>query len=262
MKIVVIGGTGRIGKRLVARLAELGHEAAPASPSLGVDTITGEGLAAALDGASVVVDVSNSPSLEYVTALEFFEASTRNLSTAEASAGVRHHVALSIIGTGELAQSFDPATMRAGYFQAKATQEERIAASPIPYTIVRATQFHEFVMGIADESTEGTTVRLPPVGFQPIAADDVAMLLADIALAEPANGIVEIGGPETARFDLLVRRALEAHGDPREVVADPGARYFGAVLGERTLVPGPGAMLGTTRFDDWLAASLAPAAAG
>jgi uncharacterized protein YbjT (DUF2867 family) len=262
MKIVVIGGTGRIGSRVVALLTEEGHEAVPGSPSRGIDAITGEGLADAMAGATVVVDVSNSPSLEYASALEFFETSGRNLAAAEAAAGVGHHVALSIIGTSELARSYDPTTNAAGYFEAKRIQEARIAASPIPHTIVRATQFHEFVTTIADEATQGTTVRLPPVGFQPIAADDVATLIARIALDVPADGIVEIGGPERHRFDELVRHALEAIGDPREVVADPDARYFGATLGDETLVPGPGATLGAIRFEDWLRASRTPAVAG
>lgn len=245
MKIVVIGGTGRIGSKLVARVAEQGHEAVPAAPSLGIDTITGEGLAGALDGASVVVDVSNSPSLAPEVARPFFETSARNLRSAEEATGVGHHVVLSIVGVERLLEN--------GYFQAKVAQEDLIKASPIPYTIVHATQFLEFLKGIADDATEGDTVRLSTAPFQPMAADDVAAALARIALEPPANGVVEIGGPEAFPMDELVRRYLAATGDPRTVVGDPGARYYGAVLDARSLVPGDGARLGTIRYEDWLA---------
>ena len=244
MKIVVIGGTGLIGSKVVTKLGAEGHEVTPAAPSLGVNTITGEGLDAALDGASVVVDVSNSPSFEYAAALEFFETSTRNLQTAEETAGVGHHVALSVVGTELLTGS--------GYFRAKIAQEELIKASPIPYSIVHATQFFEFVKGIADAGTDGNVVRLAPVLFQPIAADDVAAAVARVSVGAPVNGIVDVAGPELSRLDEFVRRFLEARKDPREVVTDPQAQYFGAALSERTLVPAVGALLGETRFDDWL----------
>jgi len=250
VKIVVIGGTGLIGSKLVTNLSEYGHEAVAASPRLGVNTITGEGLAAALDGASVVVDVSNSPSFEYAAALEFFETSTRNLTAAEESGGVKHHVALSVVGTQQLSES--------GYFRAKIAQEALITASPIPYTIVHATQFFEFIESIADEATKGNTIRLAPVLFQPIAADDVAKAVGRIAVGAPANGIVEIAGPEQSHLDTFIRHVLRARDDPREVLSDPKARYFGAALSERTLVPGPGAILGETRFDDWLNSSTTP----
>jgi uncharacterized protein YbjT (DUF2867 family) len=249
MKIVVIGGTGRIGSRLVAQLQEQGHEAVPASPRLGINTITGEGLDAALEGASVVVDVSNSPSLEPEPANEFFQASGRNLAAAEEAAGVGHHVALSIIGVEQLPEN--------GYFRAKVAQEELIRASPIPFTIVHAGQFFEFLTGIADDATEGNEVRVSSALFQPMAADDVATALATIAVSPPTNGIVEIAGPEPFHMDELLRTVLAAEGDPRVVVTDPGARYFGGVLGERTLVPGEGAMLGETTFDDWQRATAA-----
>ena len=252
MKIVVIGGTGLVGSGVVAKLAALGHEATPASPRLGVNTITGEGLPAALDGASVVVDVSNSPNFEYLTALEFFERSTHNLLAAEQAAQVGHHVALSVVATRELWRNDDPTTTTAGYFRAKQTQEDLITASGIPYSIVHATQFFEFIKGIADEATVGDTVRLPPVLFQPMAADDVASAVGRIAVGTPVNGTVEVAGPERFRLDELIRRGLDAQNDPREVVADPEARYFGAKLSELTLVPGEGARLGETRFDDWL----------
>lgn len=244
MKLVVIGGSGLIGSKLVTRLREHGHEAIAASPNSGVDTLTGDGLADALEGASVVVDVSNSPSFEDAAVLEFFETSTRNLLDAEAAAGVGHHVALSVVGNDRLPES--------GYLRAKAAQEKLIAGSSIPYSIVRATQFFEFVGRIADAATDGDTVRLPPVLFQPIAADDVAAAVGRAAVGEPLNGIVEVAGPEQFRFDVLVRRGLAARHDPRTVVADPGARYFGAILSERSIVPGDGARLAETRFDDWL----------
>jgi len=245
VKIVVIGGTGLIGSKLVTKLSEHGQEAVAASPSLGINTITGEGLAAALDGAAVVVDVSNSPSFEYAAALEFFETSTRNLRAAEAAAGVGHHVALSVVGAELLSES--------GYFRAKIAQEELIKASPIPYSIVKSTPFFEVIKGIAEAPTDGNTIRIAPVLLQPMAADDVATAVGRIAEGSPVNGIVEIAGPEQFHLDMLIRRVLSARDDPREVLTDPQAQSFGVVLGERTLVPGDGAILGETRFDDWLA---------
>src|SRR6478752_5281314 len=236
MKIVVIGGTGLIGSRLVNKLCEHGHEAVAAAPNTGVNTLTGEGLAEVLKGASVVVDVSNSPSWEDAAVLNFFTTSTRNLLTHEGAAGVGHHVALSVVGTDQLAES--------GYFRAKIAQERLIKASSIPYTIVHATQFFEFLKGLADISMVGDKVHLPPVLFQPMGADDVASEVAKVAVAPPVNGIVEIGGPEQFRVDELVRRRLASLKDPREVVADPNALYSGARLGEKTLVPGEGARLG------------------
>jgi uncharacterized protein YbjT (DUF2867 family) len=247
MKIVVIGGTGLIGSKLVARLREMGHEAVAASPNSGVNTITGEGLAEALEGALVVVDVSNSPSFEAAAVLAFFEASTRNLLAAEAVAGVGHHVALSVVGTARLTES--------GYFRAKIAQERLIQDGSIPWSIVHATQFFEFIKGIAQAATDGNTVRLAPVLIQPIAADDVASAVANVSVGAPANRIVEVAGPEPFRLDELIRRDLSAAGDPREVITDPKARYFGAELGERTLVPGFGAVLGETRYEDWLSGS-------
>ena len=244
MKLVVIGGSGLIGSKLVTKFREHGHEAIAASPNSGVDTLTGEGLPDALEGASVVVDVSNSPSFEDAAVLHFFETSTRNLLDAEAAAGVGHHVALSVVGNDRLPES--------GYLRAKAAQEKLIAGSSIPSSIVRATQFFEFVGRIAEAATDGDTVRLPPVLFQPIAADDVAAAVGRVAVGEPLDGIVEVAGPEQFRFDDLVRRVLAARHDPRTVVADPGARYFGAILSERSIVPGDGARLGETRFGDWL----------
>lgn len=261
MKIVVIGGTGLIGSKVVDKLTAHGHEAVPASPRLGINTITGEGLAAALDGASVVVDVSNSPNFGYATAVEFFETSTRNLLAAEADAGVGHHVALSVVGTKTLSEGGDPETTTAGYFVAKVSQEQMIEASTIPYTIVHATQFFEFISSIADASTDGGVVRVPPIAFQPMAADDVAAGVALVAVGSPVNGIVEIGGPEQLRFEDVVRRALAAADDPREVVADPNAGYFGITVTERTLVPGKEARLGEVRLDDWLRQSAAVATA-
>src|SRR5713226_7477980 len=243
MKIVVIGGTGLIGSKLVTKLNQQGHEAVAASPSRGVNTITGEGVAAAMEGAYLVVDVSNSPSFEYGAALEFFQTPTRNLQAAEATAGVGHHVALSVVGTDRL---------ESGYFRAKIAQEALIKASSIPYSIVHATPFFEFIKSIADAATDGNTVRLAPVLFQPMASDDVATAVGRIALGAPVNGVIEVGGPEQFRLDGLIRRFLSSRNDPREVVADPEALYSGAVLGERTLVPEDDAMLGETRFDDWL----------
>ena len=244
MKIVVIGGTGLIGSKVVNMLRELGHEVVAAAPNSGVNTITGVGVDEALKGASVVVDVSNSPSFEGPAALTFFETSTRNLLTAEAKAGVRHHVALSVVGTERLTES--------GYFVAKIAQEKLIKASSIPYSIVHATQFFEFVKSIAAAATVGDQVRLAPVLIQPMASDDVARAVARVAAGAPLNRTIEVAGPEAFHLDELIRQGLKAQNDPREVVADPGARYFGAMLAERTLVPDPGAQLGSTRFEDWL----------
>ncbi|HEY8550421.1 MAG TPA: SDR family oxidoreductase [Vicinamibacterales bacterium] len=254
MKLVIIGGTGLIGSRLVARLRAQGHEALAASPVTGVNTITGQGLAEALQDARVIVDVSNSPSFEDAPVMEFFTTSTRNLLAAAAAAGVQHYVALSVVGTERMSES--------GYFRAKARQEQLIAASPIPYSIVHATQFFEFLKSIAAEATDGTVVRLAPVLIQPIAADDVAAAVGRIAVGTPVNGIVEVAGPEPFRLDELVREGLRSQQDPREVVPDPAARYFGLMLGERTLMPGDGARLGETRFREWLTRSGAARAAG
>jgi uncharacterized protein YbjT (DUF2867 family) len=249
MKIVVIGGSGLIGTKLVNKLREHGQEAVAASPNSGVNSVTGEGLAEVLKGASVVVDVSNSPSWEDAAVLKFFETSTRNLLTHEAAAGVGHHVALSVVGSDRMLES--------GYFRAKIAQENLIKASPIPYSIVRATQFYEFAKGIADYSADGNKVRLPHVLFQPMAADDVASGVGRVAIAPPVNGTVEIGGPEKFRLDEFIRRALAARRDPREVIADPHARYYGIEVKERTLVPEDDAKLGRIRFEDWLAQSAA-----
>lgn len=253
MKIVVIGGSGLIGSKLVPKLRAQGQEAVPASPDSGVNTLTGKGLAEALKGASVVVDVSNSPDWEDAAVLNFFETSTRNLLTYESAAGVKHHVALSVVGTDRLSQS--------GYFRAKIAQEKLIKEGSIPYSIVHATQFFEFLKGLADISMDGGKVHLPPVLFQPMAADDVAAGVATVALASPANGLVEIAGPEQFRVDELVRRRLATLNDSREVVADPEARYAGAKLDERTLLPGKNARLGETRFETWLTQPVAKAAA-
>jgi uncharacterized protein YbjT (DUF2867 family) len=253
MKIVVIGGTGLIGSKLVARLTEQGHSALAAAPSNGVNTITGEGLAEAFKGASVVLDVSNSPSFEEVAVMEFFTTSTQNLLAQESTAGVKHHVALSVVGTDRLAES--------AYFRAKIAQEKLIKESKIPYSIVQATQFFEFVKSIADSATDGDQVRLAPVLIQAMAADDVAAAVAKVASGKPVNGTVEIGGPEQFRLDELIRQALRARNDSREVIADSNARYFGANLGERTLVPGKDARLGETRFADWLKRPAPPSAA-
>jgi uncharacterized protein YbjT (DUF2867 family) len=244
MKIVVIGGTGLVGSKLVEKLREHGHEAVPASPDSGVNTLTGEGLAEVLEGAQAVVDVSNSPSFEDEAVLAFFETSTRNLLEAEAAAGVSHHVALSVVGTDRLSES--------GYFRGKIAQEKLIEGSPIPYSIVHATQFFEFVKSIADAATDGDTVRLAPVLIQPMAADDVAAAVGRTAVGPPVNGIVEVAGPERFRLDEFIRRGLEARDDPRDVIADPDARYFGARLDERTLVPDGDASLAETHFEDWL----------
>jgi uncharacterized protein YbjT (DUF2867 family) len=244
MKIVVIGGSGLIASRVVTILREQGHDPVAASPNSGVNTLTGEGLGEVLVGASVVVDVSNSPSFADAAVMEFFKTSTGNLLKYEAAAGVEHHVALSIVGSDLLPDS--------GYMRAKVAQEKLITASSIPYSIVRATQFFEFVMRIADSFTEGSNVPVPPVSFQPMAADDVASAVASVAMGSPLNGMVEIAGPERFRFDDLIRRALSARNDPREVVADAHARYFGTELSERSIVPEGEAQLGETRFEDWL----------
>ena len=251
MKIVVIGGTGLIGSKLVNKLREHGHEAVPAAPNTGVNTLTGEGLAEVLKDTSVVVDVSNSPSWDDAAVLNFFETSTRNLLSYEAAAGVGHHVALSVVGTDQLSES--------GYFRAKIAQEKLIYMHlpPIPYTIIHATQFFEFLKGLADISMVGDKVHLPHVLFQPMAADDVASTVGRIAVGAPVNGIVEIGGPEQFRVDELVRQRLASLKDPREVIADPNARYSGAKLSEKTLVPGNNARLGETRFETWLTQSAA-----
>ena len=250
MKIVVIGGTGLIGSRLVNNLRAHGHEALAASPKSGVNSVTGDGLADALKGASVVIDVTNSPSWEDAEVLKFFETSTRNLLAYEAAEGVGHHVALSVVGTERLLES--------GFFRAKLAQENLIKASKNPYTIVRATQFFEFVKQIVDYSTEGNIVRMPPALIQPMAADDVASAVARIATNPPVNGTVEIGGPEQFRLDELARRFLAAprpQPDPREVISDPHGRYYGIEVSERALVPDNNAQLGETRFETWLAQS-------
>jgi uncharacterized protein YbjT (DUF2867 family) len=244
MKIVVIGGTGLIGSKLVNKLREHGHEAIAAAPNTGVNTLTGEGLAEVLNGASVVVDVSNAPSWEDAAVLNFFETSTRNLLSSEATAGVGHHVALSVVGTDRLSES--------GYFRAKIAQEKLIKESPIPYTIIHATQFFEFLKGLADISVVDGKVHVPPVLFQPMSADDVASAVGKVAVGLPANGIIEVGGPEQFRIDELVRRRLAALKDPREVIADPNALYSGARITDKTLVPGKNALLGETRFETWI----------
>lgn len=244
MKIVVIGGTGLIGTKVVKNLRDKGHEAVAASPSKGINSVTGEGLAAALAGAHVVVDVSNAPSWEDEAVQEFFEKSTRNLLNAESAAGIHHHVALSVVGTDRLLVS--------GYFRAKMAQENLIKAASIPYTIIRATQFFEFVGGIAQLATEGQTVRLPPVLMQPIAADDVAAAVAEVALSEPLNGTVELAGPEPIRQDDLVQQFLNATGDARKVITDPKALYFGIAVNDQSLMPGANPRFGPTRFADWL----------
>ncbi|MDG3007864.1 SDR family oxidoreductase [Paludisphaera sp. Pla2] len=244
---MVIGGSGLIGSKLVKILRQGGHEVVAASPSSGVDARTGEGLAGALAGAAVVVDVANSPSFEDRAVLEFFETTGRNLLAAEAVAGVGHHVALSVVGADRLPAS--------GYLRAKVAQEDLIRASAIPYTILRATQFFEFAGGIAQSADDGGTIRLPHAHVQPIASDDVAAALAEVAVAAPRNGVVELAGPEPIPLDDLIRRYLEARRDPREVATDAHARYFGAELDDRSLTPGDGPILGATRFDEWLARS-------
>lgn len=247
MKIVVIGGTGLIGTKTVSSLRGLGHEVIAAAPSQGINAVTGEGLAKALEGAQVVVDVANAPSWGDKEVLEFFETSGRNLIAAEKAAGVKHHVALSVVGTERLLAS--------GYFRAKMAQEALIKSSPIPYTIVRATQFFEFVGGIAQAATEGDKVRLPSALMQPIVSNDVAAAMAEAALAEPVNGMIEIAGPEPIRQDELVRKFLKAQNDPRTVVTDDNALYFGIKLDDQSLTPGANPRLGPTRFEDWLKTS-------
>jgi uncharacterized protein YbjT (DUF2867 family) len=243
MKIVVMGGTGLIGSKTVAILRQGGHEVVAASPKSGVNSITGEGLKEALAGAEVVIDLANSPSFEDKAVLEFFETSGRNLLAAEAAANVGHHVALSIVAIDRTDN---------GYFRAKVAQEKLIKTSGIPYTIVRATQFLEFVRGIADSGADGNMVRLPPILFQPIGSDDVAAMVADVALAAPLNGIVEIAGPERAPLNEIIARYLKAVGDPREVVSDPEARYWGGRVDEHSLVPLGEARLGRIGLDEWL----------
>jgi uncharacterized protein YbjT (DUF2867 family) len=243
MKIVVIGGTGLIGSKLVSKLAGDGHDAVPASPNSGVNTVTGEGLAEVLAGAQVTVDVSNAPDWDDDAVMSFFQTSTRNLLEAEAAAGVGHHVALSVVGTQRLAES--------GYFRAKIAQEELIRGGSIPYSIVHATQFFEFIKSIAAAATDGNEVHLPPALFQPMAADDVASGVARVAEGSPVNGIVEIAGPEQFRLDELIRDVLTERNDPREVITDPQAGYFGITPAERTLLPGDDAQLGRIRYEDW-----------
>jgi uncharacterized protein YbjT (DUF2867 family) len=244
MKIVVIGGTGLIGSKVVQKLKQKGHEAIAAAPNTGVNTITGEGLTEALAHAAVVVDVANSPSFEDQAAMDFFQTAGRNLTAAEVGAGVRHHVALSVVGTDRLQDS--------GYFRAKLAQEQLIKSSPIPYTLIHATQFFEFARAIAQLSTEGDTVRLPPVLFQPIAAEDVASAVAEAALAEPVNDTIEIAGPDTFTLPEAIRQVLAQDDDPRKVIVDPAATYSGSKVSERTLVPGASARLGATKLDWWL----------
>jgi uncharacterized protein YbjT (DUF2867 family) len=247
MKIVVIGGSGLIGTKLVNKLRQSGHEVVAASPASGVNTITGEGLAEALAGAQVVVDVANSPSFEDKAVLEFFETSGRNLLAAEATAGVGHHVALSVVGTDRLLES--------GYFRGKMAQEKLIKASAVPYTILRSTQFFEFLGGIAQSGTDGQTVRLSPALVQPIASDDVAAAMADVTVGAPVNGTVEVAGPERARLAELVQRFLSANQDARKVITDVHAHYFGVELNDQSLTPGDNPRMGPTRFEDWLSQS-------
>lgn len=250
MKIVVIGGTGLIGSKTVSNLARRGHEVIAAAPNTGVNTLTGEGLAEALAGADIVVDVANSPSFEDDAAMAFFQTAGRNLLAAEQEAGVKHHVALSVVGTERLQAS--------GYFRAKLAQETLIKASPVPYTILRSTQFFQFVGGIVHSAAAGDAIRLAPVQIQPIAADDVAAVLTDVVLGQPLNGTIEVAGPETFRLDTFAEEYLNAQQDPRDVVADPQALYFGAVLDDRSLTPGPNPILGEITFEDWLNESIAP----
>ena len=253
MKIVVIGGTGLIGSKVVKKLRADGHDALAASPGTGVDIITGKGLAEALQGTQVVVDVSNAPDWDDAAVMDFFQTSARNIRAAEVAAGTGHHVALSVVGTDRLQDS--------GYFRAKLAQEEALKAGPVPYTILRATQFFEFIGAIADSGTRDGTVLLPPVLFQPEAADDVAATLADIAEKPPVNGTIELGGPERLQLDEFVRRFVSAKDDPRQVVTDSHAPYYGIQVDERALIPGDNARIGTTRFADWLSQSATPAAA-
>jgi uncharacterized protein YbjT (DUF2867 family) len=247
MKIVVIGGTGLIGSKLVNKLREMGEEVLAASPDSGVNTLTGEGLTEALAGAQVVVDVSNSPSFEDEAVMKFFQTSTRNLLDAERVAGVRHHVALSVVGTERLQES--------GYFRAKMAQENLIKSSQIPYTILRSTQFFEFISRIAQASADGKSLRVSSAYVQPIVSDDVVSALAEVAAGSPVNGTTEVAGPERFHLDDLVRKALTATGDAREVITDTQARYFGALLGERTLTPESPALVGTTHFAEWASSS-------
>jgi uncharacterized protein YbjT (DUF2867 family) len=249
MKIVVIGGTGLIGSKLVKKLRDAGHDALAASPDSGVNVLTGEGLADALAGAQVVVDVANAPNWGDEAVMDFFQTSSRNVAAAEAAAGVKHHVTLSIVGADRLPES--------GYLRAKVAQEEIVKAGSVPYTILRATQFFEFIGRIADSSGDGETVRLAPVFVQPESADDVAAALADVAVNEPVNGIVELAGPEQFRLDELARRVLRANNDARPVTADVHARYFGAELAEHSLTPGDNPRIAPTRFEDWLSQSVA-----
>ena len=244
MKIVVVGGTGLIGSKVVQKLKQKGHEAIAAAPNTGVNTITGEGLADALTGAEVVVDVANSPSFEDQVAMNFFQTAGRNLASAEGAAGVKHHVALSVVGTERLQGS--------GYFRAKLAQEQIIKSSAIPYTIIHATQFFEFLRGIAQSAVDGDTVRLPHALFQPMAADDVATAVAEAALAAPVNGTVEVAGPDTFHMDEIVGRVLAYDKSPRKVVCDPEALYYSLKLTNQSLVPGPNPHLGSTKFDWWL----------
>jgi uncharacterized protein YbjT (DUF2867 family) len=244
MKIVVIGGTGLIGSKVVAKLKQKGHEAIAAAPNTGVNTVTGEGLAEALAGAQVVVDVANSPSFDDQAAMDFFQTAGKNVAAAEAAAGIRHHVALSVVGTERLQDS--------GYFRAKLAQEKLIKDSPIPYTIVRATQFFEFLRGIAQSAVDGDAVRLSNAVFQPMAAEDVATAVAEAAVAEPVNGTVEVAGPETFHMDEIVGKVLAYDKSPRKVVLDPEAPYFGVRLSDQSLVPGSNPHLGSIRFDWWL----------
>jgi uncharacterized protein YbjT (DUF2867 family) len=249
MKIVVFGGTGLIGSKLVAKLREDGHEPLAASPDTGVNTLTGEGLAEALEGAQVLVDVANAPLWDDAEVLDFFQTSSRNMLAAEVAAGVEHHVALSVVGADRLPQS--------GYLRAKIAQEELVKAASVPYSILRATQFFEFIGRIADSGADGDTIRLAPVYVQPESADDVAAALAEVAEGEPVNGIVELGGPEQFRLDELARRVLRANNDPRPVMPDVHARYFGAELDDHSLTPGSNARIAPTRFEDWLSQSVA-----
>lgn len=253
MKIVVIGGSGLIGSKVVTQLRQRGHDVLAASPSTGVNVVTGEGLADAFADTQIVIDVANSPSFETAAALAFFEASGRNVLAAEKAAGVKHHVALSVVGTERL--------LAFGYFGAKLGQEGLIKNSGQPYTIVRATQFFEFVGGIAQEATQGNTVRVSPARFQPMAAEDVAAAVVDAALAEPVNGTIEVAGPESVQMDQLIRKFLAARNDPKEVITDPAARYFGITLDDRSLTPDAGARIGKITFDEWLRRQPAAAAA-
>lgn len=253
MKIIVIGGTGLIGSKVVEKLSHEGHDAVAAAPNTGVDTISGKGLAEALTGAEVVVDVSNSPSFDDGPAMDFFQTSARNIAAAERNAGVRHHVALSVVGTDRLQAS--------GYFRAKLAQERLIEGSSIPYSLIHATQFFEFLRSIADVSTQSGVVRLPPVKFQPMAADDVASSIANAALAEPSDGMIEVAGPEAFTLDGAVRMVLDHDNDPRKVLADADAPYYGVHVRDATLLPGPAARLGRTTLEWWLAHVPPPAKA-